>query len=124
MPYADDRAARLFYDDACGPCRLLAHASEGLSRHRLVATPLTAPEAEARLVGLPAEVRYGYAHLDTGPAIRTGEDLAAPLVGLALGPTWQRVVQRHPPLERALRRIYVQFWEYRRTRGCAAPRAG
>jgi hypothetical protein len=120
MPYAGDRSARLFYDDACGPCRLLARATEQVSRHRVVATPLTSPVANVRLDGVPPEARYGYAHLDAVGGLRTGEAITAPLVGLTLGPTWEGVVRKVPPLDRAMRRAYLWFWEYRRTRGCAA----
>ena len=123
MPSSTDRAARLFYDDACGPCRLLARAGETVSRHRVVAAPLSAGDADVRLVGLSAETRFGSAHLDAGAELRTGDALAVPLVGLTLGPYWERVVRRVPPAERALRRTYRWLWEYRRTRGCAADRA-
>ncbi len=123
MPYPGDRAARLFYDDACGPCRLFARASEAVSHHRVVAAPLSGSDADARLAGLSAEARFGSAHLDAGRDLRTGDALALPLVGLTLGPRWERIVRRIPPAERALRRAYLWLWEYRRTRGCAAPRA-
>ncbi len=124
MPYAGDRAARLFYDETCGPCRLLARASEGLSRQKLVATPLSGASADDRLADLDPESRYAYAHLDSGSQLRTGEAITAPLVGLTLGPTWERVVRGVPPVDRSLRRLYLWLWDYRRTRGCAARRLG
>jgi hypothetical protein len=120
MPHATDRSARLFYDDSCGPCRLLARAAERASRHRLEAIPLDSPAADATLRGLPPETRYAYAHLETGRDLRTGADLATPLFGLSFGPTWERVVRRVPYLERSLTRAYARLWNYRRTRGCAA----
>ncbi len=119
MPVAADRAARLFYDDACGPCALLARTAEGVSRHRVQATPLTSPEAETRLAELSPTDRFSSAHLEDGAGLRSGADLATPLVGLALGPRWAELLRRLPPADRALRAAYRRLWEYRRTRGCA-----
>jgi hypothetical protein len=121
MPYLADRSARLFYDDSCGPCRLLARASESLSHHRLTATPLDDPVAEGSLGSLSTEDRFAYAHLARGSELRTGEALVLPLVGLALGERWERFARRLPGLERGLRRVYGGLWEYRRAHGCAAP---
>jgi hypothetical protein len=123
MPYAGELAARLYYDDSCGPCRLLARASAGLSRHRLIATPLAAPAADDALGALPPEVRHAYAHLVTADGLLTGEMLAVPLLGVALGPRIESAVRRLPPVVRAVKGLYVRLWEYRRTRGCAS-RAG
>ena len=124
MPYPADRSARLFYDDSCGPCRLLAHAAEGVSRHHVVATPLTAPSADRALGGLPSERRFGYAHLATGDALLSGGALTTPLVGATLGPRVEALVRRIPPVERSIRWAYEHLWEYRRTRGCAARSVG
>jgi hypothetical protein len=120
MPYLTDRTARLFYDESCGPCRLLARAAEGISGHQVVATPLTGAAADHALGGLPSERRFAYAHLATGTSLLTGESLTTPLVGLTLGPRAERIVRRLPPVERSLRWAYDRLWEYRRTRGCAA----
>lgn len=124
MPAIEDRAARLFYDDACGPCTVLARAAEGVSRHRLVAVPLAGPEADVRLGGLAPELRFGYAHLEDGTALRTGSSAATPLVSLLSGGLWARLTERLPPLDRAVRSVYDHLWEYRRSRGCAAARTG
>jgi predicted DCC family thiol-disulfide oxidoreductase YuxK len=120
MPLLTDRSARLFYDDGCGPCRLLAQASQAVSRHRIVATPLDAPSADLALDGLSQEERFGSAHLERAGELRSGEAVAAPLVGLTLGASWERVVRRAPFLDRSLRRLYLAFWRHRRDRGCAA----
>jgi hypothetical protein len=120
MPYASDRSARLYYDDLCGTCRFMARATEAVSRQRVVATPLAAPAADRDLEHLPPEERYGAAHLARGGALRTGEALLEPLVGLALGPTWERVVRRVPPLQRALTWAYVRLGEQGRGHGNAA----
>lgn len=120
MPYASDRSVRLFYDDSCGPCRVLARPTEAVSRHRVVPTPFTTPSAGRELQHLTSEVRYGYAHLAAGGSLRTGHAFAARLVGLALGPTWESVVRRVPPLERSLRWVSLRLWEDRRARGCGA----
>jgi hypothetical protein len=120
MPYASDRSARLFYDDSCGPCRLLARTAEAVSHHRVVATPLDAPSADGELGRMDPGLRYGYAHLAVGRELRTGEQLTVPLVGLALGTTWERVIRTVPPLDRSLRWAYLRLWGYRRTHGCGA----
>ncbi len=124
MPDLGDRVARLYYDDSCGPCRLLARASEGVSHHRLRATPLDAPAATSDLARLSEEERYGSAHLLEGEALRTGADITTPLVALTLGPTAGRLLERIPPARRAVRWIYVRLWTHRRVHGCAAPSGG
>jgi hypothetical protein len=124
MPYASDRSARLYYDDSCGPCRFMARATEAVSRQRVTATPLAAPTADGELQHLSSEQRYRFAHLATGGALRTGEALLAPLVGLTLGSTWERVVRRVPPLDRALRWGYVHLGQYRHAHGHAASALG
>ncbi len=122
MPLLTDRSARLYYDDSCGPCRLLAHASEAVSRHRVVATPLDSPDAERALGALPRERRFGSAHLERAGELRSGDALTSPLVGLTLGASWEQVARRVPVVDRLLRRLYLGFWRYRRERGCAAAR--
>ncbi|HYB63359.1 MAG TPA: hypothetical protein VEE86_02935 [Thermoplasmata archaeon] len=118
MPYLADRAARLYYDDACGPCRLLARTTESVSRHRVVATPLVGPAADTALGGLPETTRFGSAHLASGGAVRSGGELVAPLVGLTLGRSWERVVRGAPFLERSLRSLYLRLQTARNSRGC------
>ncbi len=118
MPYASDRAARLFYDDGCGPCRLFARAAEAMSHHRLAAVPLDAPGAEPLLGRLDPGTRFGYAHLAAGDRLSTGEALTLPLLGLTLGPTWEEFARRVPRLGRYLEGLYRRFWAARRTRGC------
>ncbi|HTT16343.1 MAG TPA: hypothetical protein VMH49_03155 [Thermoplasmata archaeon] len=121
MPYVGERDVRLFYDASCGPCRMLARASEQLSRHRLEAIPLDAPAAEPELRHLSAELRYGYAHLGSRSGLRTGDAIAVPLLGLTLGPTWERLARRVPLLGRSLEGLYRRLGRARRTHGCAAP---
>lgn len=120
MPVASDRSVRLFYDESCGPCRFVARAAQAASRRRVVATPLDSPLANETLGALNSETRYAYAHLAREDELRTGEALVGPLVGLTLGRSWEKVVRRVPPIDRALRWIYRSLWEYRRTRGCGA----
>lgn len=121
MPYAQERAVRLYYDAECGPCRLFARAVEGASGHRVTPVPLGGSDGDRELAGLSTEARFGYAHLLVGGAERqTGADLLVPLVRYTLGRTAGRVVDRIGPLRRSLRWGYQRFWEYRRTRGCAA----
>jgi hypothetical protein len=120
MPYVGERAARLFYDDACGPCRFLARAAVGVSRHRIEATPLDAAAADEPLGALSPETRYGSAHLSLDGALRSGDSVPAPLLGLTLGASWETVVRRVPFLDRSLRRFYLRLWTARRTRGCGA----
>ena len=120
MPYAADRAPRLYYDDGCGPCRFFARAATGVSRRRLEAIPLGALRADVELQGLSGETRYGYAHLVSGSEVRTGESIVAPLLGLTLGPGWERVARRAPFVDRVLRGLYRRAWEARRARGCGA----
>jgi hypothetical protein len=120
MPYADERAVRLYYDSSCGSCRLLARAAEGVSHHRVDAVPLDAPVADRELRDLSSQDRFGSAHLVSSTTRHSGSDLASPLVSATLGPAVGRVVAGTPPLERSLRWLYNRFWNYRRTRGCAA----
>ena len=120
MPYASDRSARLFYDDACGPCRFAARTAQAVSRHRIVATPLAAELADEELGPFTEEERFSSAHLAVGGRLLSGDALTVPLLGLALGPTWERVARAVPTVHRTLVRTYRRLWEYRRTHGCAA----
>ncbi len=124
MPDLGERAVRLYYDASCGPCTLLARASEGISRHRLEVTPLDAAQAATELKGLTEEARFGSAHLVRDGTVWTGAKLTTPLVALAFGPSAGRLLHRIRPAEDALRWAYVRLWTYLRTRGCAAPPAG
>jgi len=120
MPDPADRTARLFYDDTCGPCSLLARATEGVSRHRVLATPLGDVAADGVLGGLPSEQRYASAHLASDGALWSGDAIAAPLLGATFGPTIGRIVRRSPPLGRSVRWAYLRLWRHRQTHGCGA----
>ena len=120
MPYAGDRVARLYYDDGCGPCRLLARAAEGASRHRLVSTPLSSPSADRDLAALSPEERFGSAHLLGSEGLRSSERMPLSLLGVVAGPTARRVVERVPWLDGSLRWAYQYLWTARRARGCGS----
>lgn len=113
--------ARLYYDPRCGPCRLFARVSEWASRSRLHALPYDGDEARRELGDMTEGDRFAYAHLVRRERRTSGDAIMTPLVGLTLGPTGERVVARVSPLDHGLRRMYGVFWNYRRTRGCAAP---
>jgi len=114
-------AARLYYDPGCGPCRLFAQVCQWASRSRVRSLPYDGAEARQQLGDLSEEFRFAYAHLVRCDLRTSGEAIMTPLVGLTIGPTGERVVSHVPPLDRGLRWIYGRFWNYRRTRGCAAP---
>jgi len=114
-------APRLFYDPGCGPCRLFARVSEWASRSRLRALPYDGLEATRELGDLEDEVRFAYAHLVGPQGRKSGAEIMTPLVGLTFGSAGERVAARVPPVDRGLRWLYERFWNYRRTRGCAAP---
>jgi len=120
MPYADERAARLYYDGNCGSCAFFARAAQAASHRQLVAIPLDAPVADRDLSGLSGEDRFGSAHLAVGASVRSGSDILGPLLGLSLGEGASRVYARVPVVDRSLRWVYRRFWNFRRTRGCAA----
>ena len=113
--------ACLFYDPGCGPCTLFARVSEWASRSRLRATPFDGEEATRELGDLSEEVRYSYAHLVDTSGRTSGADIMSPLVGLTIGLTGGRVARSVPSIDHGLRWLYQRFWNYRRTRGCAAP---
>lgn len=112
--------AQLFYDPGCGPCSFFARVSQWASHSRLVSLPYDGVEAARQLADLDEANRFAYAHLVDTRGRTTGADIMAPLVALALGGPGERVAMV-PPVNRGLRWIYDRFWEYRRTRGCAAP---
>lgn len=115
-------SSRLFYDPNCGPCRLFARACEWASRSRVEAIPYDGVEARRELADLSDETRIAYAHLVRGSERTSGNAIMTPLVGLTLGRSGERIVRRVGPVDRGLRWTYGRFWNYRRTRGCAAPR--
>ncbi|HTW56046.1 MAG TPA: DCC1-like thiol-disulfide oxidoreductase family protein [Thermoplasmata archaeon] len=121
MPYAQERAARLYYDDTCGSCGLFARSVAGLSHHRVDLAPLASPAGEAALGDLPTDARFAAAHLVDGSGRRTGAAIVAPLVGLTLGRTAGRLVDRFPVLVGPLRWAYRRLWAHRQRHGCAAP---
>jgi len=116
-----ETTARLFYDPGCGPCSIFARASEWVSHSQLRAIPYDGDEASLVLGDLSDETRFSYAHLVDGRGRRSGAAIMSPLVGLALGPAGEHLVEKVPPVDRGLRWVYDRFWSYRRTRGCAAP---
>jgi hypothetical protein len=115
--------AQLYFDSECGPCALFAHTEEWAGRSRVRSLPLDGAEAAGDLADMTEAERFGYAHLVGPGPRRSGAEMMAPLVGLTLGRTGERVVYDVPAIDRALRWLYVRFWSYRRTRGCAAGRA-
>lgn len=121
---ASPATARLFYDSGCGPCTFFAQINQWASRSRLRALAYDGTEAAVALGDLDEETRFAYAHLVDARGRRTGAAIMKPLVGLVLGSTAERVVARVPPADLGLRWIYGRFWNYRRTRGCAAPPGG
>lgn len=112
--------ARLYYDPGCGPCTFFAKVCQRAGRSKLAVLPYDGTSAEVELADLTEEVRYAYAHLLSRDHRSSGAEIMAPLVGLTLGSTAERVAHV-PQLDHGLRWIYDRFWNYRRTRGCAAP---
>jgi hypothetical protein len=115
--------AHLYYDPGCGPCRLFAQVAQWAVRSRIDALPYDGPQARRALGDMTEEFRYAFAHLVYGRERASGDAIMAPLVGLTIGPTGERVVRSVPSIDGGLRWVYRKFWDYRRTRGCAAPAA-
>lgn len=113
-------SAELYYDDQCGPCTLWARAVRALSRGRITLHPLASPRADVALADLPDGERFGYAHLSLSDRRWQGEELLGPLLAVLLGPRGGVFASSRLPSGRLLRRVYRAFWEYRRTKGCAA----
>jgi len=111
-------AARLYYDPGCGPCTMFARVSEWASRSRLRAVPYDGAEAARELGDLSDETHFAYAHLVDRRGRASGAEIMAPLVGLTVGSTSERVVRDAPPFDRGLRWLYNLLWNYRRTHGC------
>jgi hypothetical protein len=124
MPSVDDRIARLYYDRGCGSCSVFARVAEEASHRRLVAVPLDTPAADRDLSGLPAEVRFGSAHLVTEGSRLSGPAIVTPLLGFAVGARLSRLLAHAPLLDRSLRWLYLRFWNHHQTRGCGTPRPG
>ena len=112
---------RLFYDPGCGPCTMFARVSEWASHAHLRAVPYDGAEAARELGDLDESVRFAYAHLVDARGRRSGSAIMSPLVGLAFGTAGERIVNRVSAVDHGLRWVYDRFWDYRRTRGCAAP---
>ncbi len=110
----------MFFDAGCGPCTFFAHVTEGLSRSELGVYPLDGPEADRALLSMPPETRYGYFHIVEPGRTWTGPDAMPAWVGLVGGRRARWVAERSRPVNRLLRLFYDRFWEYRRSRGCAA----
>lgn len=119
MSAPPDRA-RLYYDAGCGPCSLFARISEWASRSRVAALPYDGEDAARELADVEAEARFTSAHLLDDRGRHSGAEMMAPLFGMTLGRTGERVLARVPAVDRSLRWMYLRFWNYRRTRGCAA----
>jgi len=85
------------------------------------AVPYDGPEATRELGDLDADFRFANAHLVDVRGRRSGSAIMSLLVGLTLGSTGERIVIRVPRIDRGLRWVYDQFWNLRRTRGCASP---
>jgi hypothetical protein len=100
---------------------MFARVFEWASRSRLRAVPYDGEEAARALSDLDEETRFAYAHLVDSGGRRSGAGIMTPLIGLTIGGTGERVAESVPPIDRGLRWVYDRFWNYRRTRGCAAP---
>jgi predicted DCC family thiol-disulfide oxidoreductase YuxK len=111
---------RMFFDASCGPCTFWAHLTAGLSRSRVQVYALDAPEADRAFGSMSPELRYSYFHIVESDRTWTGPEAMPAWVGLVGGRSARAVAERAPPVNRLLRLAYNRFWEYRRTRGCAA----
>ncbi|MGA7923458.1 MAG: DCC1-like thiol-disulfide oxidoreductase family protein [Thermoplasmata archaeon] len=111
--------AFVFYDGHCGPCSFFARAVRGLAIRPVSIRPLTDPAADAYLGQLTPEARHNAFHLWKDDILYTGVAAVGPLVGAMCGDRWAYLIGRIPPLDRGLRSVYVRFWRYRRTHGCA-----
>ena len=112
--------AWLFYDPGCGPCRFFARVCEWASRSRVRSLSYDGEEARRELIRLDDATWFSYAHLVHVPNRCSGASIMTPLAGWILGSTAERIVAGAPPLDRGLKWVYNRFWNYRRTRGCAA----
>lgn len=117
---AGSAPARLYYDPSCGPCTFFARVNEWASRAHVRALPYDGKEASRELAGMSDALRFSYAHLVDPWGRRSGSEIMVPLLGLTFGGAAERTASQVPAIDRALRWIYDRFWNYRRTRGCAA----
>lgn len=110
----------MFFDASCGPCTFWARLTAGLSRSGLEVYTLDGPEADRTFPTMAPERRYSYFHIVESGQTWTGPEAMPAWVGLVGGKGARTVAERAPPVNRLLRHAYNRFWEYRRTRGCAA----
>jgi predicted DCC family thiol-disulfide oxidoreductase YuxK len=111
---------RMFYDASCGPCTFWARLTAGLSHPQVEVYALDGPEADHAFSAMSPELRYSYFHIVESGRTWTGPDAMPAWVGLIGGKAARVVAEKTPPVNRLLRLAYNRFWEYRRTRGCAA----
>jgi hypothetical protein len=114
---------RLFFDASCGPCTFFARLTAGISRSGLEVYSLDGAEADRALPGMSASMRYSYFHIVEPDGIWSGAEAMPVWAGLVGGKGARELAERAPPVNRLLRLVYTRFWEYRRTRGCAADAA-
>jgi hypothetical protein len=110
----------MFFDSGCGPCTFFAQITAAFSRSPVGVHPLDGPDADHALQAMTPQTRFGYFHIVEPGRIWTGPDAMPAWVGLIGGRSARRVVERSAPIDRLLRWIYNDFWEYRRSHGCAA----
>jgi len=110
----------MFFDASCGPCTFFARLTAGVSRPPLEVYSLDSPEADRALPSMPSDLRYNYFHILESGKTWTGPEAMPAWVGLVGGKSARRIAEGAPPVNRFLRLVYNRFWEYRRTRGCAA----
>jgi predicted DCC family thiol-disulfide oxidoreductase YuxK len=113
-------AAGLYYDGRCGPCTWFARVSAATSRGRIRIDPLDGPSAERDLRALPDARRFGFFHIVRSGRVYTGPEALPVLIELTAGRTAGRVVHGAPFVRAGLEWVYQRFWDYRRTKGCAA----
>jgi predicted DCC family thiol-disulfide oxidoreductase YuxK len=110
----------MYFDAGCGPCTFWARLTAGITRTPLEVYSLDSPEADRAFSGMSTDRRYGYFHIVEAGTTWTGPEAMPVWVGLVAGRSVRSVAERAPPVNRLLRRVYNRFWEYRRSRGCAA----
>jgi hypothetical protein len=121
---AESCEPRLFFDPNCGPCTLFARLAEWASRSSVRALPYDGEEACRALGDLPDAERFAYAHFVDSDGRRSGSAIMGPLLERTIGPVGGRIVDQVPPVDHGLHWLYDRFWNYRRTRGCAAGTSG
>jgi predicted DCC family thiol-disulfide oxidoreductase YuxK len=111
---------RMFFDAGCGPCTFWARLTAGVSRTKLEIYSLDSVEADAALQSMAPDRRFAFFHIVESGLTWTGPDAMPAWAGLVGGKGARALAERAPPVNQLLRRAYHRFWEYRRTRGCAA----